>query len=200
MTQETLTTYAGYGELDGYNSVHFYSENQKRGTAKFTKTDCVDAWNKDYQKIEEEMIVRMRQHLSEDQVFYLVVPPTDAERKQIYLDPLIKAIKNCFPKLISLEGCLYKKDKSTSASQHSRTNRQEIIDNTLMDDQCIMQNKVFEQIPVVILDDVIATQATLEAVEQLLVSLSGKFYAFALLRTKSISSEIQKLAMEKRAS
>lgn len=55
--------------------------------------------------------------------------PTNAERKAIYLDPLINAIKDGFTNVICLDGCVYKKDESITSSQQAGKSKQEIIDN-----------------------------------------------------------------------
>jgi hypothetical protein len=197
MKIESLKSYFGYGGLDGYNAVHHYSQIQKRGTMKYTKNQCIEIWNKSRHEIEKALIDKMKQELDLNQKFYLIVPPTNEERKEIFIDPLISVVKQNFSNSLSLEGCIEKKNNEISAAKIGEGNKELLRENIVVNEDSIRRQKLNEKIPLVILDDVRSFGTTLEIISESLSWITNECYAFTILQTESVSKNINLYAAEK---
>lgn len=195
MTIEFLDTYFGLKGLDGYNAVHYYSQIQKQRTKKYTKENCIEIWNKSRTEIEEKLIDRFKR-LGITQKFYLVVPPTNSERKAIFLNPLIEIIKKHYPNAILIDACIRKKNESISAATLAHSQKEVLRKNLIINKDCLHLHKLPETIPLIIMDDVISSGATLNVIAESLASLSTDCYGFAILKTESVSNNLKHLIDE----
>lgn len=67
--------------------------------------ECLNGWNKDKNKILKEFIIKMKTIFIENDSFLLFTPPTNTK---IFLDFMIKGIKQSFPNVIDFTYCFEK--------------------------------------------------------------------------------------------
>ena len=148
-----LSKYNTSDSISGYNAPHKYRFARKKGMG---EEDVLRIWNQQKDRVLNELVNQLKKF--EDQEFIFATAPS---RTTIFVDAINSIITERFEKAIDISSCFIREKGFDSG-----TTQELLTDDTLkgyfkIDNNCINQYELNNEIPILLLDDVYANGNTL---------------------------------------